>query len=161
MLIMRALHIVAAIWLVSGLLARWMAYGQARRAGDIQSASALLGLSDRYERLMVIPGSQAVIVLGLLTAWLQGQPLLGALQGARSNWLFVSLVLSLAIIPIVAFVLIPRRRQRLASLAAAVAQRAMTPELRAALDDHVVVRARTAEALIVAAVFALMVLKPF
>src|SRR5262245_63196520 len=103
---MRLLHILSSFWLISGLLGRWVAYAQATRATDLQIVGTLLRFSDRFERLMVIPGSQAVLLLGLLTAWLQGQPLFGVLQGAQSNWLLVSLLLSLSIIPIVVVVLV-------------------------------------------------------
>ena len=82
MLIMRFLHILSAFWLIAGLLGRWTTFAQARRATGIQPAAALLQLSERFEALMVIPGSQAVLLLGLLAAWLGGHPLLGVLQGA-------------------------------------------------------------------------------
>ncbi len=161
MLIMRLLHILAAIWFVGGLLGRGMAFAQAGRAGDVHTASALLRFSERFERLMVIPGSQAVLVFGLLTAWLQGQPLLGFLQGAGVNWLLVSLALFLSGVPMVIFLLIPRSRQRAAALDVAVAQGSFTPDLRAALRDRVVIGSRAAELAIVFAVLVLMVLKPF
>ena len=161
MLIMRFLHILSAFWLIAGLLGRWVAYAQARRAADIQPATALLRLSDRFEQLMVIPGSQAVLVLGLLAAWLGGHPLLGALQGAHANWLLVSLVLSLCMIPIVALLLAPRRKLRRLALEDAVARRTLTAELRAALDDRIVLASRTTEMIVTGAILVLMVLKPF
>jgi uncharacterized membrane protein len=161
MLIMRMLHILCVIWFISGLLGRWLAYAQARRAADIQTAGALLRLSDRFERLMAIPGSQAVLLFGLITAWLQGQPLLGVLQGARSNWLLVSLALFVSAIPLIIFVLIPRRKLRLSALEAALARGTITPELRAALADRAVIASRVVESLIVAVILVLMILKPF
>jgi uncharacterized membrane protein len=161
MLIMRFLHILSAFWMIAGLLGRWVAYAQARRANDIQPASALLRLSERFEQLMVIPGSQAVLVLGLLAAWLGGYPLLGALQGARTNWLLISLVLSLCMIPIIAVFLAPRRRLRRLALEDAVARSTLTIQLRAALDDRIVLGSRTAEMIITGAILVLMVLKPF
>jgi uncharacterized membrane protein len=161
MLIMRFLHILSAFWLITGLLGRWMAYAQARRAADILPAAALLRLSERFEQLMVIPGSQSVLVFGLLAAWLGGHPLLGVLQGARANWLLVSLALSLSMIPIVALLLAPRRKLRRLALEDAVARGALTAELRAALDDRIVLGSRTAEMMITGAILALMVLKPF
>jgi uncharacterized membrane protein len=161
MLIMRFLHILSAFWMIAGLLGRWVAYAQARRANDIQPASALLRLSERFEQLMVIPGSQAVLVLGLLAAWLGGYPLLGALQGARTNWLLISLVLSLCMIPIIAVFLAPRRKLRRLALEDAVARGTLTIQLRAALDDRIVLGSRTAEMIITGAILVLMVLKPF
>jgi hypothetical protein len=152
---------LSAFWLIAGLLGRWLAFGQARRAADIQSAAALMRLSERFEQLMAIPGSQIVLALGLLAAWLGGHPLLGALQGARANWLLVSLALFLSFAPVVAFLLVPRRRLRGAALEAAVARGQITPELRAALDDRIVLGCRAAEMLITGAILVLMALKPF
>src|SRR4051794_28074624 len=161
MLIMRFMHILSAFWLIAGLLGRWMAFAQARRAADIVPAAALLRLSDRFEQLMVIPGSQAVLVLGLLAAWLGRHPLLGVLQGARANWLLASLVLSLCVIPIVAVLLVPRRKLRRLALEDAVERAELTPDLRAALDDRILLGSRTAEMMITGAILVLMVLKPF
>lgn len=162
MTIIRLLHILFSFWFVCGMLGRWLAYAQARRAAELPVASALLRLSDRFEQLMVIPGSQIVLLLGLGTAWLQGLPLLGALQGAgRVNWVFVSLVLYVSLIPLIVVVLAPRRRRRHALLAEAHAADTITPELRGALDDRLVRTSRALELLIVGLILLLMVLKPF
>ena len=45
---------------------------KARTATDIGTLEELVDLSGRFERLMVIPGSFAVLVAGLLAAWAQG-----------------------------------------------------------------------------------------
>jgi hypothetical protein len=161
MTIVRLLHIFTSIWFISGLLGRWLAYAQARRTADVHTTGALLRLSDRFERVMVIPGSQAVLVFGLLTAWLQDQPLLGALQDARSNWLLVSLALYLGLIPIVMLLLVPRRKRRLCAIEAALAHGAFTSELHAALADKVVIASRAIELLVVGVILVLMIVKPF
>jgi Predicted integral membrane protein (DUF2269) len=161
MLIMRLLHILSSIWFISGLLGRWLAYAQAQRATDIHTAGALLRLSDRFDRWMVIPGSQAVLAFGLLTAWLQGQPLLGTFGGAHANWLLISLLLFALPMPIVMGLLIPRRKVRIAALHTALAHGTITPELRAALADKVVTRSRMVELLIVVVILVLMILRPF
>ena len=46
---------------------------KARTATDIGTLEELVDLSGRFERLMVIPGSFAVLLAGLLAAWAQGQ----------------------------------------------------------------------------------------
>jgi hypothetical protein len=158
---MRFLHMLSAFWLIAGLLGRWLAFAQARRAADIQPAGMLLELSERFEKLMVIPGSQAVLLLGLLAAWLGGYPLLGVLQGARTNWLLASLVLSICMIPIIALLLAPRRKLRRQALANALAHGNLTAELRAALDDRIVLGSRAAEMTIAGTILVLMILKPF
>jgi len=161
MLILRLLHILSSIWFISGLLGRWLAYAQAQRATDIHTAGALLRLSDRFDRWMVIPGSQAVLAFGLLTAWLQGQPLLGTFGGAHANWLLISLLLFALPMPIVMGLLIPRRKVRIAAPHTALAHGTITPELRAALADKVVTRSRMVELLIVVVILVLMILRPF
>jgi hypothetical protein len=161
MLIIRLLHILTSIWFMSGLLGRWLAYAQAQRATHIHTADTSLRLSDRFDRWMVVPGSQAVLAFGLLTAWLQGQPLLGTFGGAPSNWLLISLLLFALPIPMVMGLLIPRRKARVAALDTARTLGTITPELRAALADKVVTRSRMVELLIVVVILVLMLLKPF
>ena len=72
------LHVAVAFWFVAGLLGRNITMAKARTATDIGTLEELVDLSGRFERLMVIPGSFAVLVAGLLAAWAQGQPLAGA-----------------------------------------------------------------------------------
>jgi uncharacterized membrane protein len=158
MQLMRLLHILTSIVFISGLLGRSIAYAQARRADDIHVAGTLLQNSQRFEQWMVIPGSLALLLFGLLTAWLQGLPPLG---GVHANWLLLSLVLFVSMIPIVVVVLIPRSKRRHAALTGALARGVMTAELRAALADKAVVWGRTAELLVVAVILVLMILKPF
>src|SRR5262245_774482 len=69
------LHVVAAFWFVAGLLGRNITMARARVATDIRTLDELVTLSGRFERLLVIPGSFAVVALGLLAAWALGQPL--------------------------------------------------------------------------------------
>ena len=161
MLIFRLLHILTAFWLIAGLVGRNLTFWQAGGAVEVGVATALLRASEIFERLMVRPGSSAVLALGLITAWLQGQPILGFLQGAATNWLLMSLVLSLSIIPLIVLVLIPRGRMRTQAVEAALAQATITSELRSALTDRAVVVSRNAELLIVAVIVVLMALKPF
>jgi hypothetical protein len=40
-----------------------------------------------FERFMVIPGWSAVLVAGMLLAWLARYPLLGSLVGHGPNWI--------------------------------------------------------------------------
>jgi predicted integral membrane protein DUF2269 len=161
MQMIRLLHILLAFWFTAGLVGRNLTFRQAGQAADIGATSALLRASECFERLMVRPGSLAVLILGLLTAWLQGQPLLGFLQGAATNWLLASLALSLSTILLVVLVLIPRSRLRTRAIESALAQGAVTTDLRAALADRAVIASRNAELLIVAVIVAFMALKPF
>jgi len=158
---MKLFHIVTAIWFISGMIGRWAAYRRSATAADLPSLAALMRLGEFFDRRMVIPGSQAVLLFGLLTAWLQGWPILGSLQGSPINWVFVSLILYLSDIPIVIAVLAPQRKIRERALAEALETGAITPALKSALSNQTVTIARLYEAGITAAILVLMVLKPF
>ncbi len=160
-LVMKLLHVLSAFLLIGGLLGRNLTFAEARRAQGVEVAYALLRASERFERFMVRPGSEIVLVFGLLTAWLERLPLLGVLTGARPAWLLVALVLYLLTIPPVFVVLLPRSKQRKQAAAAALAQCQITPDLRAALDNRAVRITRNVEMAIIFAVVCLMVLKPF
>ena len=157
----KLLHILTAMLLVGGLLGRNLTYGAARRATTVPVTASLLELSERFEKLMVRPGSELVLLLGLLTAWLEQLPLLSVLAGARPAWVLVSLVIYVLTVPLVIVILLPHSKRRRLALEAALAQRSITPELRAALDDRSVLVTRNVELLIILLVICLMVLKPF
>ena len=157
----KLLHILCAILLVGGILGRNLTFAAARRATEVQVIASLLELSERFETLMVRPGSELVLLFGLLTAWLERQPLLSVLAGARPAWVFVSFVIYLLTVPLVIGLLIPAARRRRLALAAALAQPGLTAELRAALDDRSVLVTRNVELGIILLVIGLMVLKPF
>jgi hypothetical protein len=70
-------------------------------------------------------------------------------------------VLYVSIIPLVPLIFVPRGRVFEAALADARARGTITPELTASFHDPWVGFARTYEAVVVAIVVALMVLKPF
>ncbi len=144
----KLLHVLIAFGFVGGQIGRALAFRQAGQATDIQSAYALLQLSDQFERRLVIPGSMAVLLVGLLTAWVAGWPLLGVFQGATANWLLVSWVLFLSPMPLIPLYLIPRRRLRAQVAEQALAQGQVTPELTAALNDRGVMQARLLELLV-------------
>jgi hypothetical protein len=107
--------------------------------------------------MMVIPGSFAVVVLGLLAAWALGQPL----AGANDWWLLISLVLFLVIGALVQIVFLPHGKVFEHEFADAKARGEITTELRTALRDPVVRNARAAELVVVAVIITLMVTKPF
>ncbi len=151
------LHVAVAFWFVAGLLGRDLTLLRARSSGRVASVDELVGLAGRFERLMVIPGSLAVLALGLLAAWAEGRPL----AGAGNGWLLVSLLLYVALLAMVPLVFVPRRRVFERALADARGRDAVTPALSSALRDPVVAAARAVELVAVAAVIALMVVKPF
>ena len=151
------LHVAIAFWFVAGLLGRNVTMAKARSATDLGLLEELIGLSGRFERLMVIPGSFGVLVLGLLAAWAEGQPL----AGTDDWWLLTSLILFVALGLLVPTVFLPRGRIFERALEDARARGQVTPELREALRDPAVRNARAAELLVVAIIVTLMVTKPF
>jgi hypothetical protein len=160
-LLFKLLHVLSAMALVTGLVGRWITNAQAARSASLESMEALLGAGLRFER-MVIGASFAVLISGLLTAWLIGLPILGALEGAQTNWILVSLalfVLLMVVLPPLVF--LPAGRAFEAARAAAHRAKAKTPELHAAFANQRVRTAHIAEIVAVLVVVALMVLKPF
>jgi uncharacterized membrane protein len=156
-LLLKLLHVLAAFGLVTGLVGRAVTFRGAARAGTIEPAAALLGASHWFDARLVIPSFFGVAVTGLLTAWIGGVPWT---LGGRPSWMLAALLLLLLPTPLIPTVLVPRRRQRETALHEAVAAGRITPELRAALDDRSVRTARAVEALLIASIVVLMVLKP-
>jgi len=151
------LHVAVSFWFVAGLLGRNVTMAKARAATDIGTLQELVDLSGRFERLMVIPGSVAVLVAGLLAAWAQGQPL----AGTDDWWLLTSLILFVAIGLLVPTVFLPYGKLFESALEDAKQRGEVTPELRTALRDPAVRNARATELVTVAVILTLMVTKPF
>ena len=151
------LHVAAAFWFVAGLLGRGITIARARSAGDVELMANLMDLAGRFERLMVIPGSMVVVVLGIVAGWVGDVPF----TGDGNWWLLTSLLLFVAISMLVPTVFLPRGRVFVRAFGDAKAKGEITPELRAALDDPAVRNARWLELLVVAIILTLMVTKPF
>jgi hypothetical protein len=111
----KLLHVLAGFWFVAGLVGRNVSIAQARREEAIGRVEALMTAAGRFERLMVIPGSAAVLVLGVATMLAQGWSLLG--EGNR--WLPTSVVLFVATAALVPTVFLPRPGSRRRSRRAA------------------------------------------
>ncbi len=154
---LQVLHVLAAFWFVAGLIGRGVVIGRASRSDDIATVRHLMDVSGPFERLMVIPGSFAVLVLGIATTWAQELPWWQ--EGTR--WVTVSLVAFASLIPIVPLVFLPRGKVFEAALEAALEAGRVTPELTAAFRDPAVAMARRYELLVVAFVVVLMVAQPF
>lgn len=155
--VLQVLHVLAGFWFVAGLIGRDVVLARARRSDDLGRVRALLDVSGPFERWMVIPGSFAVLILGIATMWAQHLPLWA--EGTR--WVTVSLVAFLTLAPLVPLVFLPRGRVFESALAGAVEVGHVTPELTAAFHDPVVAAAHWYELGVVAFVVVLMVTKPF
>jgi uncharacterized membrane protein len=159
---MKLLHVLAAFWFIGGLLGRDIAFWRARQGRNVHEVSALLQISDFFERWSVTSTSITVLIFGLVITFMGDWPLFGSPQGGAANWLLVSIILSLIIGGAIgALRLVPRRKQREQAFLAALEQNSITPELRAALDDKVVNSFRKIELAVMVIIIALMVMKPF
>jgi hypothetical protein len=153
-------HALLGIWVVAILVGRWMTLAQAARSTELAAVHTLLRLSDGFERqVRVIP--PFVLIVGIATAIAQGRPFLGPLQGEAADWLFVSTLLFLSIIPVIPLVFLPRGRIFSSALAEADVQGAVTPALTAAFRDRVVFAAHVYELAVILVIFVLMLTKPF
>jgi hypothetical protein len=151
------LHVAVAFWFVAGLIGRNLTLARARSRQQVRLVAELVELAGRFDRLMVIPGSFAVLLLGLLAVWAQDRPL----GGPGNGWVPVSLLLYVPLFAQVPLVFVPRGRVFDRALEDAIEQDAVTEPLARALRDPVVAAARTLELVVVAALVTLMVVKPF
>jgi Predicted integral membrane protein (DUF2269) len=158
---LKILHVFLAFWFVSGLIGRWIALHEASCSREIHTTFALLQIASIFERLMVIPGSMAVVIFGLLTAVAQGWPVLGFLQGRQPQWLLISLLLFLSLFPVIRWIFLPRGKVFEQALQDALSQGMVTSRLTAAFHDRVVYAAHVYELASVALIIFLMIAKPF
>jgi uncharacterized membrane protein len=155
--LLRLLHVLTGFGLVAGLIGRTVTMGRAEKSGDIGITKALVETAGRFEGLLVIPGSIAVLVLGLLTAFAQGLNF----TAPGNRWLLWSLALFAAIMMIIPTIFVPRGKRFEAALTAAVESGSITPELKARFADPVTRAAHVYEMAAVIAIIVLMMTKPF
>jgi hypothetical protein len=154
---MKLLHVLVAFWFLAGILGRNVVLRRAARSTDVKVVDGLMGVAGRMEMLMVRPGSFAVLLLGLLTAWLEHLPWFES----GAYWLPTALFVFLSGFVLIPLVFLPRGRIFEEALASSRERGIVLPELTAAFRDRAVWLARSYELLTIAFVVALMVLKPF
>jgi uncharacterized membrane protein len=160
-LTVKFLHIVATIMFVGGVFARQFVRSSAKKTSDVKFLASIMHGAGQIEKIMVIPGSNVTVILGIVLAIMLHLPIFGFLQGGSQNWLLVSnilLVIGLVLIPTV---FIPRGKKFEPILEAALTEGRVTPELQAAMDDKVVQYAHIFQEVSIIVIVALMVLKPF
>jgi hypothetical protein len=160
-LVVKYLHIAAVSITIGGMFARQLVRGVALKSDEIKSIASLTHAAVRMDRAMVIPGSNMMILFGIILAVMQRWPILGFLQGADRNWLLVSNLLLLVMIVLIPGIFIPHNKEVESLLQTALADGKVTPELSTALHDRKNLWAHRVEEAIVLVVAALMVLKPF
>ena len=155
------LHVLLVFLLVGGMLGRDLVYARAARSRDLAEIRALMGLGHVFEMRLVRPFTGYVLLAGLVAAWLRGWPILGFLQGGKSNWVLAAILIYLTLIPLIVFIFLPRGRVFRAAYDEALARGQVTPQLTAALRDPWVRAARGYEWVMIAVLAFLMVTKPF
>ena len=160
-LMIKFLHIIAVTIAIGGVIARQLLRQQAKKANDIQLSATFCQAAGKIENAMVIPGMNAVMVLGIILALISRSPIFGFLQGSSQNWLLVSNILLLGVLITIPTVFIPRGKKFELLLQAALAEGQITSELSAAMNDNTVKIAHLYEEVSLIAIAALMVLKPF
>ena len=160
-LVIKLVHIFGGIALICGLIGRGMTMRKAQHTADVRVVVQLTELAGWFERWLVIPSSWVILLFGLIAALLNGWPLLGFLQGAQANWLLVSLVLFLSIIPVIVFIFLPRGKVFQQALEEAQHRGSVTPSLQAAFTDRLVALAHMYELVVVFLIVILMITKPF
>ena len=155
-----ATHALIGAVFLGGLIGRWIVLGLAEGAETLATMQALTRAARPFERIVIV-GSVLVLVLGVAAAIAQGRPFLGPLQSGRVDWLFVSLIIYLSVLPLVRLVFLPRGRVFDAAMEDAVTRGELTGELARTWRDPVVRAAHLYELVAVSIVFVLMVAKPF
>jgi predicted cobalt transporter CbtA len=155
--VIRLLHVFSAFWFVSGLVARAVVLNKAEKSTDIKTTKEFVNLAGVFERLMVIPGSLVVFLIGV------GLVLVGdyRFMGPGYNWVLASIVIYFLILALVPTVFLPKGKRFDGLLAEASSRDQVTPQLTAALRDPAVRLAHWVEFGGVLVVIALMVTKPF
>jgi uncharacterized membrane protein len=158
---LKFLHVLIAVWFVAGLVGRGVILRFASRERNVERVGGLLEASGFFERFMVIPGWSAVLVAGMLLAWLAGYPLLGFVVGHGPNWVLAAIVIWLSTLPWVPLVFVPRGKPFSTALEESRTIGSVTPALATAFDDRLVRAGHVYEYLAVIVLIYLMVAKPF
>jgi uncharacterized membrane protein len=156
--LIKVLHVLAIAAVIGGIVGRGLIRTRLVHLNDIQVAGELINVEGQFDEWLVARGSMATLVTGALLTWLGRWPLIN--DGAPT-WTLVGALLFLATIPLVIWVYLPRGKAFGAIFRAALAQKHVTSELRAALRDDVIRLCYLYEYLMFPSVIALMVLKPF
>ena len=160
-LFVKFLHIIAVTITIGGMFARQLVRAYAKKSDDVKVVASLTRVAVRIDRSMVIPWSNIMIVMGIILAVMQKWPVFGFLQGASQNWLLVSNFLLIIMLTAIFTIFVPHHKEVESILQTALAEGRITPELSAALDNPVNKMAHYVEEIVILAVAALMVLKPF
>ena len=99
------------MWFIGGILARQIVRALVEKTDDVQRFATLSEAAGRIESTMVIPGSFATLIFGVILGLVTGAPILGFLQGATRNWLLFSNILLTLRLLNVPLVFLPRGKK--------------------------------------------------
>src|SRR5574342_452440 len=99
--VVKFFHIISVILFGGGLFARQLVRRSVKKTDDIHLFTILSQTAGQIETSLVIPGSIAALILGVILALIGDYPIFGFLQGASQNWLLVSNVLLIGTIALV------------------------------------------------------------
>jgi len=153
------IHALIGVAFVAGLVGRWIVLATAVQARTLPEIRTVLRAAVPFERVVQV-SSLLVFVFGVATALVEHQPFLGPLVGAPVDWLFLSLVLYISILPLIPFILLPRGRILEQAMRDAEVHKEVTPALRQAFTDPVVRVAHLYELGAVTMILGLMFAKP-
>lgn len=74
LLIVRTLHVLAAIWYTCGVAGYIVARLAALQTEDVRGVGALVRLMGHFRNLMIRPGGALLVIFGLLTAYYEAWP---------------------------------------------------------------------------------------
>ncbi len=156
--IVKVLHILAVMAVIAGVVGRALIRARLMRLDDIHIVSEFVELEGHFDEWLVVRGSLATLLTGLLLTWLGHWPLI---QAGVPTWTLVGALLFLSTIPLVIWVYLPRGKVFSKIFQEALAQKRVTVELRAAFSDRVIRASYLYEYLMFPVVLMLMVIKPF
>jgi len=159
--IAKYLHIITAMLTIGGIFARQLVRGFAQRSDDIKEVASLVRMAIRLDRMLVIPASNVLVIMGIILAVMLKWPVFGFLQGATQNWLLISNILLIAMMIMIWKVFIPYNKKVDDLLQISLSKNLVTPELHATLSDKRNQWAHHFEVAAFLLIAALMVLKPF
>ena len=157
--LLKLLHVLSAIWLLSGLLARPTVLAAARRAPDVRILKAIADVSGRLEERMIAPGLIAVTVTGIAVAIAGGYSLFGPFTDGPW-WVFIALVI-MGIAVITTPMTLARDRAWGQALEESARAGAITERLRPFLQRDAMIRRYAPDIVSVLVIVVLMVTKPF
>jgi len=160
-LLVRFIHIFGSIVFIGGILARQAVRMQGKKSTAIHTLAVYFLAAGKIESLMVIPGNMLVIIFGVILAIMVRAPILGFLQGSEQNWLLATNILLILSGLNVPLIFLPRGKIFDRLMDEALAKGAVTPELKAHLDDRTVKVAHIFEIVSLIIIVILMVFKPF